>query len=314
MAGLGARTRRSGGRKATRAVVAAVVVFAGMTAARPASAYCRTTTCPACDYDDKGCPAGTPIAWPTSCVTFSMQIAGSKQVELSLATNVMDEAFRVWQEVTCPDDSARPSIKIDRRYGHAACMLHEYNQTDANANIIMFRDDVWPYDSANVLALTTVTYRRNGGVILDVDMEVNATQRLSIGDPVPPTSYDLQSIMTHEAGHFFGLAHSTEPSATMWPRYTSGTQSFRELATDDGAGICAVYPPNAAAQCNPAPQQGFSPECGIYPSGPGGHCAITRGTPAGTGARPDGWLALAAAFGSLLVRRRRCRPPHSDER
>ncbi|MET0593316.1 MAG: matrixin family metalloprotease [Polyangiaceae bacterium] len=285
------------GSKRARALVAAALGLAGFAAVRSADAYCRTTTCPQCDYDEKGCPTGQPIYWPSSCVTFAMQYRGSKQVDLATATRVMDDAFAVWQETACPD-GAPPAIHVDRRFGDAACDLHEYNQTDANANIVTFRDDRWPYEaSSNVLALTTVTYSRKTGAIFDVDMEINSTQRISVGDPVPSTSYDLQSIVTHEAGHFLGMAHTDDRMATMYPQYTSGTQSFRSLGVDDQAGICAVYPSAQAAKCDYSPRQGFSPECGIFPSGNGGKCAVASRGPA----EPEGSAGHLAGFGALIA-------------
>jgi hypothetical protein len=289
-----------------RPLLIASVAIATATFAPRASAYCRTTVCPTCEYDGNGCPTGAPLFWPSSCVTYSMHYVASKQIDLPTATSVMDNAFAVWMEASC--DGRPPAIRVDRRFGTVACTLHEYNQTDANANAILFRDDVWPYESAsNVLGLTTVTYSRKTGAIFDVDMEINSTHRLSADDPVPPNSYDFQSIATHEAGHFLGLAHSTDRSATMTPQYTSGTDSFRMLADDDVRGICDVYPPSSPAPCDANPRQGFSPTGGIFPSGEGGNCSVAR---VGAAHRHDRyrWLGLSALIAAVaLAGRRRVR-------
>jgi hypothetical protein len=294
--------------------VAAMIALAAGALVRPAWAYCRTTTCPTCPYDDNGCPSGVPIGWPTSCVTYALQYAASKQIDLSAATAVVEKSFAVWQEASC-SNGGPAAVRVDHRFGTAACTLHEYNQTDANANIIMFRDDRWPYEgSGNVLGLTTVTYSRKTGAIFDVDMEINATHHLSVEDEVSPTAYDLQSIVTHEAGHFLGLAHSTIRTATMWPQYTSGSQSFRLLDPDDAEGICAIFSPGAAAQCDATPRQGFSPECGIFPSGEGGKCTLGRGGLSAPGDGGHGWLALACGLGAMGVARRRARRDQTEAR
>jgi hypothetical protein len=298
-----------------RSALAASMALAALFVAPRVSAYCRTTTCPTCDYDAKGCPTGDPLFWPSSCVTFSMQYEASKQVDLPTATTVMEKAFAIWQAVTCGESGAPPAIRVDHHFGDVACTVHEYNQTDANANIVMFRDDVWPYEgSANVLGLTTVTYSRRTGAIFDVDMELNGTHRLSVEEVVPPSSYDLQSIATHEAGHFLGLTHSTDRSATMWHQYTAGSDSFRMLADDDILGICSVFPPTTPAHCDPAPRQGFSPTCGIFPSGDGGKCSVAR---VGTARhRSAGWggLGLGALAAALAIARRRVRRGHAEGR
>ena len=303
---LGLEVRRRARLRIGRWALAAAALLVGGAAARPAAAYCRTTTCPLCDFDDNGCPTGIPISWPTSCVSYSMQYKASKTFDLSTATSVMETAFSVWEQADC--EGMPPAIHVDHRFGTASCTLHEYNQTDSNANIIMFRDDVWPYEGAtNVLGLTTVTYSRKTGTIFDVDMEINTTQHLSVGDPVPPTAYDLQSIVTHEAGHFLGLTHSNVRAATMYAQYNAGMQTFRDLDGDDQEGICAVFPPAAPAQCDANPRQGFSPECGIFPSGEGGVCTVARVGGVDQGSARHRWLGLVGVVTAASVARRRRR-------
>ena len=302
------RNRPRRRRRLLRSMFAMSVALAAIAVAPSASAYCRTTTCPSCPNAADGCPSGDPLFWPTSCVTYSMQYRASKQIDLPTATTVLEKAFAVWTQSSCPEGGASPPMRVDRRFGDAHCPLHEYNQTDANANIIMFRDDVWPYEgSGNVLGLTTVTYSRRTGAIFDVDMEFNATHHLSADDPVPPSSYDLQSIATHEAGHFLGLAHSSDRNATMAPQYTSGSQNFRMLGEDDVLGMCAIYPPGTQVQCDANPRQGFSPTCGIFPSGDGGKCSIARVGTAHQRSDVYRWLGLTALVGAIALVGRRLR-------
>ena len=210
-----------------------------------AYAYCRTTTCNPCALDSNGCPSGgVPIAWSGRCVSYSLAEAASRQITLEQATSVAAHAFGAWSGVTCAGTTAPPSMLASNAFGPTVCALHEYNQEEPNANIISFHDDSWPYaNSIDTLALTTVTFDIPTGEIYDADIEVNATEPLSAGDPVPPDRYDLQSILTHEAGHFFGLAHSHDPSAVMWPSFEVGADSLRFPSADDTAAICTVYPP-----------------------------------------------------------------------
>src|SRR5205823_1993955 len=115
----------------------------------------------------------------------------------------------------------------------------------------------------------------------DADMEVNtAQQRMALADPVPPDGYDFASIVTHETGHFLGLAHSGDVHATMFAHYNPGSTTLRNLTSDDIRGICTVYPPDktrtvstkvsptgklAQEPCDPTPRHGFGGDCGAAP-------------------------------------------------
>jgi hypothetical protein len=282
-----------------------VAFSAVILSAATASAFCRTTTCGKdCEIDPiTNCPMGTPIWWPQFCISYSMQYQASRKVDLETATLVAEKAFYVWQNAACPGGGI-PSIRVDHTFGTVACKMHEYNQVDGNANIILFHDDAWPYTGgSDVLALTTVTFSKKSGDIYDVDMEINGLQPISATPIVDPEAYDLQSIITHEAGHFLGLGHSLDPQATMWSSYAPGTDTFRDLSDDDIAGICATYPPTDEAQiCDFVPRQGFSPDCGIYPSG-GGTCSVASAM--GGKTRAASPMAWALACAAVVTRRRR---------
>ena len=165
-----------------------------------------------------------------------------------------------------------------RDFGPVACSLVQYDQNGPNQHVIVFRDSGWPYDdSSNTLALTTVTYDRLTGEIYDADMEINThDQTLSIAPTVPSGGYDFESIVTHETGHFLGMAHSTDTFATMYAHYTVGSELMRALTGDDITGICSIYSPDglrhvakaASASgtlletaCDPTPRHGFTTQC-----------------------------------------------------
>jgi hypothetical protein len=132
----------------------------------PARAFCRTTTCATCprDPDTRCTVGGAPIAWPSSCVSFSMQDAASLQVDLETATRSMREAFATWESAHCGEDGKPPSIHVSDGFGSASCGNPEYNRQAGNANVVMFRDTVWPYasSSGDPLGQTTLTADDNG--------------------------------------------------------------------------------------------------------------------------------------------------------
>jgi hypothetical protein len=301
-------------------VAASILVLLSESAAL---AFCRTTTCDTCVQPIVGCVTeGLPLRWGTDCASYDLQQKASEQVSLAVATNVADRSFSAWTQVICPDTGAPPSIRVLDR-GPVVCDEVEYNDPNAaqsphvggNANIIVFRDADWEksnesVDPKSTLALTTVTFSRSTGEIFDADIEVNSAKLLSAADPVSPESYDLQSILTHEAGHFFGLAHSREPCdgadcPTMMASYVKGSTAFRSLEIDDIRGICDVYPVGrtaAASACTP--MHGFAGECGL-PKPPKSGCSIvSAGGPDSGGLGV--WVGLGWAF-MAAVRTRRWR-------
>jgi uncharacterized protein (TIGR03382 family) len=80
---------------------------------------------------------------------------------------------------------------------------------------------------------------------------------------------DLESVVTHEAGHYIGLAHSNAPLALMNPGYCSAPGrcesgqrvQARRLSADEIAAVCDLYKPVAptefsedASGCQSAPE------------------------------------------------------------
>lgn len=112
---------------------------------------------------------------------------------------------------------------------------------------------------------------------------------------------DLLSVLTHEAGHFLGLAHSSAPEATMDPVYPGGTD-LRTPAADDILGICTVYPADrsAAGECTGIPRHGFSPAC--LQDQTEGKCGVAAGRGSGDGV---GWWGVATVLAIGAVGRRR---------
>jgi MYXO-CTERM domain-containing protein len=268
----------------------------------------------------RGCfTDGLPLFWKGSCVGFTITSRASASVPLDAATAVIDAAFATWNAAAC---TAGPVGIATSDLGPVSCSEVRYNQNGPNQNVIVFRDDVWPYrDPNNTLGLTTVTFNSENGEIYDTDMEINATgKNLTTSEVVPANGYDLLSVVTHEAGHFLGLAHATSSSATMYASYRPGTSALRTLAPDDVAGICEIYPTTgtrnvakvvsptgvlASTACDPAPRHGFSTTCAANPPPSEGSSGCSTHTARGN---DPAWALLGvAAF--VAFRRRRARSP-----
>lgn len=273
----------------------------------PAFAYCRTSHCPETGQDSQVCaPAqaddcGFVVWWPKPRITYSVQLDASTQVPLETIRATAKTAFQVWSSVDC-GEGQHPRFEVVETEP-VTCREHEYNKDHGNANIILFHDGVWPYgDHDGRLALTTVSYNVETGEIYDADMELNsATVAFSVSDL--EVEFDLLSILTHEAGHFLGLAHTAEPSATMFPDYHQKSIDQRDLAADDVAGICAIYPPAPIPDgCDATPRHGFSALCASAQAEGDSGCSV-----AGPVARGGAWASLVVAVAAIGLAARRAR-------
>src|SRR6185503_2502521 len=116
-------------------------------------------------------------------------------------------SFDTWLSADC-GDGATPGVVIvdDGPVDDSPidCAIREDNENQRNANVFLFRDDEWPHMGADdALALTTVSYNRENGEIYSADVEINAaTAKFTTTDAEEDVVDDLQSVLTHECGHF----------------------------------------------------------------------------------------------------------------
>jgi hypothetical protein len=308
------RDRTVGLERSARWLIAGLLGLGIGLGAQEARAYCRTTTCDSnvedCTPADGECVTkGLPLYWPVRCTSYSLQKDATTGITFDQFEQTAAVSFGAWTQVDC--GGAGPSIQAIEMApisDAAAC----YNQNAPNVNGILFQSVKWPYSDPNyTLALTTVTFNTQTGEIYDVDMEINsASAPISVGDT--DIQYDLESILTHEAGHFYGLAHKATKSGesctggTMCATYSKGSTTLRTLQADDIAGMCEIYPSDRAvdATCDPTPRHGFGTGCIDSPADDSSGCCSTA--PARTGGHGAGALA-AAMLGWVLLRSRRRR-------
>lgn len=92
------------------------------------------------------------------------------------------------------------------------------------------------------------------GAMIDCGMRLDSLDSWSTSEVPGIFSFDVQSVGTHEGGHFVGISHSTlgdftgvnSMSATMLPFGAQGDSTFRTLEEDDKASILRTYARNRA--------------------------------------------------------------------
>jgi MYXO-CTERM domain-containing protein len=282
-------------------------------------AFCRSRTCNEydptqhCEKVDNCVVSGYELWWNTSCVSFDAQADGSRKlgIDADTVTDVVSRAFAPWLAADC--GTGTPSMVVST-YGPVSCNEpenpdptnpHPYNRTtEKGANVVMFRDDVWPYpNSTDAFALTTVTFDPSSGRIYDADIEVNSAD---FDIAVDSDTYDLQSILTHEVGHFLGMAHaaSADMTSTMRQRWAGTGMDLRTLSDDDTAGICDAYPPERSAPKDCEPLNGLADGCHVAKAKESSGCTLARRSEDDPAAKT---LLFGAGLlaGLAFVRRRR---------
>jgi hypothetical protein len=219
---------------------------------------------------------GKPLClnWLSREFKFHVDSAGSLRTPRDTEFPAIDASFDTWRTLsaTCSDftfvrgpDVSRPAVG--------------YVVGQTNQNIITFREtsclDVVPFDDPCIeaetcstdfscwehgdltIGLTTTTFSFRDGVILDADIEFNASQPggnlgflftivsspLCEGLPSPEcVATDLQNTLTHEIGHAMGLDHVLEPLSTMEASAPPGETDKRVIDVGTAAGFCDTYP------------------------------------------------------------------------
>lgn len=115
--------------------------------------------------------------------------------------------------------------------------------------------------SAGVFAVTITTFDTVTAKITDADMELN--DRDYTWDTLGPTATQgvigramIENVVTHEAGHFVGIDHTSNSDATMFFQSGPGLINSMSLEADDRAPVIADYPNAAFADPNFGTVQG----------------------------------------------------------
>lgn len=245
-----------------------------------------------------------PLAWTRRCTSISVSDAQPPR-DLSIAEvqDVLRTGLAAWTTADC--GGAPTGLAVDVLAEANACSEASHYTSGANVHSVMFVREGWSNERGHdprAYALTFVWHDPTTGVIRDADMEINESRgQYAICPELGCTDgrIDLPNVLTHELGHYFGLAHTPDDvNATMHASAPPGETGKRTLAEDDVAGICAMYPPGSLPEaCDPTPSGGLALSCA-----PPGNCGCAV---PGADMRDRPMLALAAVALALVLASRR---------
>lgn len=223
---------------------------------------------------------GVCLFWPQREVAWMLNERGAPGLSFSEVEEAVKLSFGAWEEAACSDlrfpyagSTPRTDVGYEPKRADNVNLL-VWREQGACENVVPQEDPCWADEAcadgwncwphaAGILALTTVSFLRGTGVVLDADVEFNGAGGFSFttadGAPCGPGDIsgcvrtDVRNTATHEIGHMLGLDHAPSAAATMFWSAAAGETSKRSLDQDDLDGLCAVYRRGAPpATCTPS--------------------------------------------------------------
>lgn len=277
--------RRRALRQVPPALLVALMSLALLPA--PASAWCQMTSSDARPTTSEPCvlvslhPGSHELAWRRRCTSISFSAAlgvaaTEGRINEDMARVVLGRSISTWTSVDC--GGAVSGLEVTILPEANACTRAAHYRGGRNVHTIVFVADGWATERLHdprALAVTYVWHDPATGEILDADMELNEDTKdfhvcalEACADVVPLDSavVDLENTVTHELGHYFGIAHTPDDrEATMFSEAAAGETLKRDLRDDDRAALCGIYvdPPAMPlpATCDPTPAGGLGLDC-----------------------------------------------------
>ena len=172
------------------------------------------------------------VTWVANNSTVGANITGSRT-----ALQVVQTAFNTWLSPQSAPNLNLANLPVTQNTAGTTISRAGSDGT----NLICFTCTDNAFNTPGILAITFTT-TNTGGQITDADILFNPAVTFTTnptGSTDPANIFDLQTVATHEIGHFFGLDHSAVVRAIMFP-FAPPLETT--LSMDDIAGMAAVYP------------------------------------------------------------------------
>ncbi|MCX8107863.1 MAG: carboxypeptidase regulatory-like domain-containing protein [Verrucomicrobiae bacterium] len=176
----------------------------------------------------------------TRAVRFFLPADAWSQTNRNAELDAIRASFAVWQ--------ATPNSILRFEEGGTVAPGVDVNELDGT-NVVFWAktSTLVAGGTLNIMGATAVTCcAYTGGIMVGSDIVLNGVNYCWFTDVrAPPTDtryYFVESIVTHEIGHFIGLEHSPVGGGTMFYRTMPGIGHYLGLTTDERIGVRALYP------------------------------------------------------------------------
>jgi hypothetical protein len=224
----------------TRAMISIAVLFCvALLLAAPAHSWLAQFVAPS------GGGAPQPAHWDLGAFALQWNLnpsRGSNVTGTGDVASILQSSFNTW--TSAPNTALSIARGADVSNTSAG-----FNTAGGNTNLICFVCQGDFSKDSQTLAVTVTTIENTVGAadghggrskfvgqILDADILFNPATQFNTGGG---SGQDLQTVATHEIGHFFGLDHTGVVRAMMFP---FAPEAQTTLGYDDVAGISNLYP------------------------------------------------------------------------
>lgn len=183
--------------------------------------------------------------WMRPMLPFSLATVEPEEATLLEVQPLIERAFETWIDTSC---GRVPEVTYQGTRAHVRATTPSSLRSEPDNLIVFIRSaSTWASfgNSPTWIAITKIAHDPSTGEIVDADVEINdGGYVFSYDDSPAANEVDFLSMLTHELGHFYGLDHSLEASATMFATYATSpadAMEARSLSQDDIDGVCTLY-------------------------------------------------------------------------